>query len=264
MSQTNHYYFISSFDKVNSFQTDNNFSVLPHKYNNIRSLELKNILIPYTFYNVNSTNNVLTIFKTGDTQNRDVTLTPGNYNITDFLVQLKTQLDSSAGPVQTYTCTYNVNTYKITIVQNSSTFIIFATSTLKHLLGLGTSNTVASITQTMPNVFDLSYTNIIKVFSNALTKFDSKFSSSNVNDSGILTVIPIHNVLFGENIDYQFRTYYIDIHSMNEENIDIRLADKYGNSLGGDTGLNNKTCYLKLKFTTILDTDERKNNKYIS
>lgn len=262
MNQTNHYYFISSFDKQ-SGENDNNFSVRPHRYNDIRAIELKNILIPYTFYNVNSTNNVLTIFKNGDTQNRDVILTPGNYNITDFLVQLKTQLDSSLGPVQTYTCTYNVNTYKITIAQNSSTFLIYASSTIKHLLGLGSINTPNVISQTMTNVFDLSYTNIIKVFSNSLTKFDSKFSSSNVSDSSILTVIPIHNVLFGENIEYQFRTYYIDVHSMNEENIDIILRDKYGNILGGESGLNNKTCYIKLKFTTVLDTDERKLNKYI-
>lgn len=262
MNQTNHYYFISSFDKQSS-QTDNNFSVRPHRYNDIRAIELKNMLIPYTFYNVNSTNNIITIFKTGDTQNRDITLTPGNYNIADFLVQLKTQLDLSAGPPQIYTCTYNTNTYKITIAQNSSTFVIFASSSIKHLLGLGTTNTVSAISHTMQHVFDLSYTNIIKVFSNALTKFDSKFSSSNVGDSNILTVIPIHNALFGENIEYQFRTYYIDTHSMNEEEIDIRLADKYGNDLGGISGLNNKTCYLKLKFTTLLDTDERRGNKYI-
>jgi hypothetical protein len=220
------------------------------------------MLIPYTFYNVNSTNNTLVIFKTGDTQERTITLPPGNYNITDFLARLKVFLDASAGPLHTYTCTYDVNSYKITITQDSSTFVIFADSTMRHLMGLGPVDPVAAISHTMMHVFDLSYTNVIKVFSSALTKFDSRFSSSSVSDSGILTVIPIHNALFGENIEYQFRTYYIDIHSMNEENIDIQLKDKYGNPLGGDTGLNNKSCYLKLKFTTFLDTDERRFNKY--
>lgn len=263
MNQTNHYYFISSYDKQQG-QTDNNFSVRPHRYNDTKGIELKNMLIPYTFYNINSTNNTLTIFKAGDSQERNIILTPGNYNITDFLIELKTKLDASLGPPQTYICTYNNNTYKITITQNSSAFVIFASpSTIKHIMGLGNTDTVLAITHTMPNVFDLSYTNIVKVFSRALTKFDSKFSSSNISDSNILTVIPIHNSSFGENIEYQFRTYYIDTHSMDEENIDITLKDKYGNLLGGDTGLNNKTCYLKLKFTTILDVDERKYNKYI-
>jgi hypothetical protein len=261
MNQTNHYYFIDSYDKQQG-QTDVNFTVRPHRYNDIRAIELKHILIPYTFYNVNSTNNVLVIFKTGDTQQRNIVLPPGNYNITDFLAKLKVFLDASSGPLHTYTCTYDVNSYKITITQDSSTFVIFANSTMRHLLGLGNVDPVANISHTSAHVFDLSYTNIIKVYSNALTKFDSRFSSSNTSDSGILTVIPIHDALFGENIKYQFRTYYIDVHSMNEEFIDIRFADKYGNQLGGDTGLNNKSCYLKLKFTTFLDTDERKYNRY--
>lgn len=259
--QTNHYYFINSYDKISG--SDNNFIVKPHKYPHIRAIELKNMLIPYTFYNVNSTNNVLTIFKTGDSVSRDVTLTPGNYSINDFLVELKSKLDVCPGPVQTYTCTYNTNTYKITITQNSGSFVIYASSSIKHLLGLDpVNNTPAAISQTSPHVFDLSYTNVIKVYSNALTKFDSKFSSSAVSDSAILTCIPISNFSFGENIEYQFRTYFIDVHSANEENIDIRLADKYGNDLGGSQGLNNKSCYIKLKFTTFLDTDERKLNRF--
>lgn len=262
MNNTNHYYFISSYDKQ-SGQTDTNFTVIPHRFNDIKAIELKHVLIPYSFYNVNSTNNSMIINKLGDVQNRTITLTPGNYDINSFLVELKTQLDASAGPARTYTCTYSATTYKITIAQNTSTFSIIAqSSSLKHLLGAGSTELPQQASHTMPHVFDLSYTNIIKVYSSALTKFDSNFRSSNVSDSAILTVIPIHNVGFGGNIEYQFRTYHVDVHSMNEEYIDIRLLDKYNNPLGGDQGLNNKTCYMKLKFTTWKDTDERMWNKY--
>lgn len=262
-NKTNHFFVINSADKL-SGETETNFSSKAHQFNHTKAFGIKEILIPYTYYNVNSTNNTLVIFKTGDTQERTITLPPGNYNITDFLARLKVFLDASPGVLHTYTCTYDVNTYKITITQDSSTFVIFANSTMKHLLGLGLIDPVAAISHTSANVFDLGYTNFIKIYSNTLTKYDTRVRTSGSDGTSLMCIVPIHDAVFATNIRWKPKAFYLDYHSHNEDRIDIRLVDMHGNNLGGDTGLNGKNLYIKLNFLTNSSNDERKVNRYDS
>ena len=114
----NHYYIINSDDRLPSSSSECEILVQPHHFNKVESFKIKKIIIPYTFYPINSTNNTLTIMKNGDT-NRDVTLSPGDYTITQLKAQLKILLDALAGPAQTYIITNNTFYYFYSLIYKS-------------------------------------------------------------------------------------------------------------------------------------------------
>lgn len=95
-------------------------------------------------YNVNSTNNVITIFETTATSNTVITLPQGQYNASQLANQIATSFTSASKVINTYTCTYNSQTYLLTITANTHTFNFVNTSLLLGMMG----NSIASLTQT--------------------------------------------------------------------------------------------------------------------
>lgn len=263
-NKTNHFYIINSNDRLSS-ESDINFTCKPHRFNHTSAFGIKEVLIPHTFYNVNSNNNTLIIRKNGDTQDRNVTVTPGNYNLTNFIVALKAAMDASGGPAQTYTITSSDITAKITIAQNNSSFIIRKESSIYYLLGSSNLvDTSDSISHTMVNVYDLGYTNYVKIYSTQLTKYNTRVVSSGNDSNSLLCIVPVYNSVFGQNISWKPKALYLDYHSHSEDRIDISLFDMHNQPLGGNTGLNNKALYIKLNFLSNSLNDERLVNRYDS
>ena len=245
-TKTNHYYHIESSKRNDGNEI--NFRVNPHRFNHVRSFSLKLFQCPYTFYPVNSNNNKIVIRKNGDTQDRTATLTPGEYSLSQFKIELKTQLDALAGPAQTYTITDNVNTHKLTITQNSSSFIYKGTqSSANKLLGFSNLDTLDLIAHTGPNVLDISGTHYIKIYSNTLTRYDSRIRNSDGTGSNLLVVIPLSNYSFGDIIQKDLDLIY-DYHPKDEADIDIELRDEDNNMLGGSDMLNGQNFHLWLQF----------------
>ena len=94
-------------------------------------------------YNVNSTNNVITIFETTATSNTVITLPQGQYNASQLANQIASSFTSASKALNTYTCSYNSQTYLLTITANTNTFYFVNTSLLLGMMG----NTTASLTQ---------------------------------------------------------------------------------------------------------------------
>lgn len=146
-------------------------------------MRLENIQIPYSFYQVNSNNNVFKLTETDGVtpHNISITIDEGNYTITELLTELEAGLDAATQDANNYTLTYDDITNKITIRYDggTSTSITIDTiangSTLNELLGLGKpdTNTITGddnslvladgVDSVAPNSVDLHYISYIIV-----------------------------------------------------------------------------------------------------
>jgi len=92
-------------------------------------LYLKKAFIPFSFYCISSNQNnnrfqYTELQTTGATSGVTLTIEDGNYSITELLTLIQTRMDSSsviAGFNFKYTCTYNVNTNKVSFLIASGT-----------------------------------------------------------------------------------------------------------------------------------------------
>ncbi len=257
---TKHYYKINSKDKLSQTDNSTSFRIRNHKFNKVISFSIKDILIPYTFYPINSTNNELKIIRTGNPAIVTITIPPGNYTLSRFLVAFKIALDLPG--TFTYTITAGDTNNKLTITQNASTFTILSSGSLNRIIGFSTTENLSSVNPAIaPNVYNLSGINNIYIFSNELTKFDTRVRTSGPSDSGLLLAVDISNSSFGQNIYQHFEHMSFDYHSHSESDIDIELKDYYGNYLGGNTALNGQDISLNLQFHTLSSNDDLAMNK---
>ena len=109
-------------------------------------MRLENTLLPKTYYDVNSNNNVFRVIETGGTYN--VTVSAGNYTITELLTELESGLDTgsiASGDSNTWTLTYDDITNKVGITFTAGGTATIDTiangSTLSTLLGFGKADT---------------------------------------------------------------------------------------------------------------------------
>ena len=102
-------------------------------------LRLENILIPKTFYDIDSTNNTFIVQETGGANT--ATIPEGNYTITELLTELESQLDANTNDGNTFTLSYDDITNKVTIqfvAGGTATIDTIANgSTLNDPLGFG-------------------------------------------------------------------------------------------------------------------------------
>ena len=90
---------------------------LTEKLNNVLSITLHSVQIPYSWYNITRFNNII---KVDDTT---ITVPPGNYSITELLAKINELFTSNSLSI---TMDYNIdNSYKINITQDTSNNIIF-------------------------------------------------------------------------------------------------------------------------------------------
>ena len=115
--------------------------------------KLKGINFTNGMYNINQYNNIITIFETTSTSNTVITLPQGQYNASQLSTQISTSFTTSSKVSNTYTCTYNSQTYKLTITANTQTFYFINTSLLLGML----ENSTASLTQTSSQAIKLLY-----------------------------------------------------------------------------------------------------------
>ena len=255
-NKTAHHLFISSRDATGFNSTTTNFSIENPKIINANSYRILSVGIPHSYYNINSHNNVLSIFKTGDDQDRIVTIPVGNYTNSELRVVLKEQLDATGGESNTYTVTSSDITYKYTIAQNSSTFIIRAASTLNEVIGYSQEvDASAAISHTAINIYDLSYTSNIRILSSSLTSFGTKIATSD-NKGGVLAEVSIYNSQFGETIYHKFNHLHYNYQPEYQNSYDFALVDDKNRVLGGVDGLNGLFMNMHLIFHT------RKSNNY--
>lgn len=225
---------INSKNRLNpSTEPSHNFTF---SFNNtsirIAEIMIERVEIPFSFYIINTTNNVLT-FNSGA---NSITLTPGNYTGPTLITELTTKL-TAAFAGQSPVVTFSNSTYKLTISKtaafNVDSKIDVPASTASYILGFYTS-TVSATSVTASGALNISGPNYILITSTFLTRpiqhkmlySDSSYSTGfwavPVSTSPGDTIIEMPNMPIKLNSKTTIRPSDI---------IDIQLYDDSGNFL---------------------------------
>ncbi len=214
-------------DTSSDFNVSLNYSLL-----RITEIEIERVEIPFSFYAINSNNNVLT-FNAGA---NSITITPGNYTTSSLIPELTTKL-SAAFAGQSPAVTFSSTTYKLTI-SKSSAFIVDSyadvpASTASYSLGFHVSTSSAT-SVTGDSAINIAGPNYILISSDYFTSgIQHKTMFSNTSYQSVFWSVPV-NCAPGD-IIIENTSIPIRLNSKftisSTDNIDFRLYDDQNNLL---------------------------------
>ena len=184
-------------------------------------LSVVSCLIPYSFYNINSSNNVLNYSFDG-IDIKTLTIPIGNYNVNSLLSVLKSNL------LPSFTITYDSVKNKFTFTNITYNFRFMSSSTCLQILGFNNNITIFSTS------FSLTSVNCVNVYSIRTVQVNSNLITYNINkvqknNFCILCSVPIICTPFSL-IEYINRTNFKTNLFLNRiSNIKIKLTDDNGN-----------------------------------
>ena len=209
------------------------------------SCSVTNFTCPNSFYQINSTNNILKMTLSNINYTLTYTIPQGNYNEINFISTLTSLLPSG------FTITFNTITNKFTITHSSLDFTLYKSSTIYAVMGFTNAQdyTSTSLTLTLPYPVNFSGLNSINIhFANVMFRsLDSLTSSC----CCIVATAPV-NASPGGVIYYNQTTR--NAFEVKEDVLDfiqINLRDDLGNFID----LNNGHYNLTLIFTITRDID---------
>lgn len=158
----------------------------------VKEIKVQSVVIPFTFYAINSNNDIFTIIETTGTSEITITLTNGNYTSSTFTALLKTLLEAESianGNSLTYTVTVIAATNRLSI-SASGDFLVNVTNS-KRITGFTVATTSAASAIATNTIF-LAATNNLYLRSN-LANFLQRDSviNNNLNYNNILKIIPL-------------------------------------------------------------------------
>lgn len=189
-------------------------------------LSLHSALIPYSFYNINSTNNIieyeidLSEGETNYTIAYALTITEGNYNINQLVSYLTTNMNSIS-------ITYDGITNKLTFT-GTYPFTLQSYSTCFNIIGFVSGNNYTSTNNSLTSVNCINVNQIkaINVITNLSTYNINKSFSNNLS---ILSCIPVNRPPYSI-IEYENKNNYRCNLFMNQlQLIKIKLVDENEN-----------------------------------
>lgn len=184
-------------------------------------LSVVSCLIPYSFYNINSTNNILQYSFDGVIINT-VTIPIGNYNVNNLLTVLKNNM------TPLFIITYDNVQNKFTFTHPTLDFMFMSSSTCLQILGFNNNVTISSSSLILTSV------NCVNVYSIRTVQVNSNLITYNINkvqknNFCILCSVPITCTPFSL-IEYINRTNFKTNLFLNRiSNIKIKLTDDNGN-----------------------------------
>ena len=232
-------------DIIQNYNTDASF-FLPNL--NINSqheiyLSVQNATIPYSFYQINSTNNFIKYTINGFSDIYNLYIPYGNYNINEIISFLNSNMTG-------FISSYNVKQNNITITNSNNYNWQFMSASTCSCLGFSypSYSLNYSITSSCVNLNPISYINIL---SNYKTKsFIKKVGISNP-DFNLLCSFPIEvnrNSLIIYNNKNNFKT---NTYTNNLNQLQIKITDNNGNLLN----LNGLNWELTIQFDIIKFTE---------
>ena len=206
---------------------------------------------PISFYQLNATNNALSILLNGTTTTYSFPY--GNYNVNTFIAQFQALLPSS------FTLTFNTINNVFTITNSLNNFSILGSSTIGSVMGFvkGKSFISSSNAITLPYTVNFGGINSFNILCrNILTKNINSYSAC---VSSIIASVPINNAqnntIYYEkkvNMDFIFPYETLDY-------IQIDIQDDLGNFID----FNNQNWNLVLVFNNYEDVEKStKDNFY--
>lgn len=185
-------------------------------------LSIQNCVIPYSFYNINSSNNQL-IYYIGTSQNIAI-IPEGNYNINQLITTLKSLM------LPNFNITYNNINNKITFTYTSS-FYISSSSTISEIIGFVKETdhySDVNFTLTSVNNINMHPIKCINIVSNLMT---FNINKSFVNNNSILCCIPINSQPYSLIEYHNNNNFRVNLFVNTISTIRIKLIDDNGNLL---------------------------------
>jgi hypothetical protein len=164
---------------------------------NVSRVSVESVTITNVIYNVPANTNIYWQEGIGPIINR--TLPEGSYTLTEFMDELKLQLNSIGS--NTFDVTQDVVTKKVIITNPSVFYTIYSYSTINPILGLPTNINSVSLSVgpdfilNCPYLPNLGAEDLLYVHSRAISEFNSVTTSA--SSSSILTYISFHETAFG-------------------------------------------------------------------
>ena len=184
-----------------------------------------NAQMAVSFYVINSTNNVLKVVSGSTFLGYTLTLTNGNYNLNTLITEINSKF-ALVGFPSNPTITQNKSTGKLTFAFSSNNTILSSQSTIRDVLGLGTSDLTGS-SITAPYPFNLLGIKLLNIASNALSV--NSVNSATGNNSSILATIPNDQPFFNQ-ISFvnqnDIQKFELTVDYVNS--IDIQIYDENG------------------------------------
>lgn len=198
-------------------------------------VNVKQAVIPFSWYNVNETNNKLDML-IGGVNTYSISIPFGNYNINQLISYLSSQILLFPSNDKALTIAYSIQTNKLTFTHIHHTLRLLATSTCFELLGFN-EGTQYDATNTSGNIYVLNSVNGINLFVVRQVYIASdnfilnNVNASNPNDSNILASVCVtgnpNSVIQYENTT----TRHLIHHLNNITNLQIKLLDQDGDLL---------------------------------
>lgn len=194
-------------------------------------LRVLDVVIPYSFYQINSSNNFL-VYENAAGYKSYITISQGNYNVYNLITELKTQFVNNYIPMNiTYDEIRNKFTFVTDRLPNTpySEFKFLGSSTCLKILGFsGTSSSVLQ-TLTSENTINLIPTNYICIHSNIYSSYINKSQNSNLLN--MLVAIPVLSppnslISYQPNSNTAVNTYDYLFNQLT-----LELTDEYGNDI---------------------------------
>ena len=224
---------INSRDKISGTNSNFRVQIQDSISQEVLKILVKDVFVPNQFYNVDADNNTLDL-----NQNSlglvQAIVTPGQYNIDEFIVVLKNAIEAVLIDGAIVDITKNTNTNKLTFTFTTATnplnnnVSFLDTSTMKELIGFNTTipeNTVLN----MPNPWNLNPLQYVQIHSQALASNHGMDGGANTT-IGLLETISLNETAFGgvahrANADDELaEIIYDDQRALNTIDIKIRNA----------------------------------------
>ena len=216
--------YASNYNNLNYSDCDFNTNLLQIDDRYTIYLSVVNASIPYSFYNINSTNNALVYqeLTTPSPTNTTIYIPMGNYNANQLATYLSQNLPRTS-------VSYNSITNKFTFLNTTNNFkIISQYSTCISVLGLSTNdfyNTSIGNSLTLQKQINLATTQIIQIGTN----FQSgSLNNLKNNDMKILCSFPCSNSPYSLITYTNTDNYKIDLNTNIFNSINIKLVNQDG------------------------------------
>ena len=193
----------------------------------VEKVQLNWVQIPNTFYNINSNNNVVSF--TENSTLKTASIPVGSYNANELASELQSILTTASGGYNTYTVSYNSQTFMFTFSANNAFQLNCSKSLFPyHELGFSNSDTNSATSITSTYVISLDQPSEIII---SINQFDKMIITSTSQIGETFNIV--NNAFIGEILFFKpeggiIKELY-DVQTFSS--LKIKLLDRYGNVL---------------------------------
>ena len=208
--------------------SSSNFNInLYSSISNIEKVRLNWVQIPNTFYNINTNNNIVSF--TENSTLKTATIPVGSYNADELASELQSILTTASGEYNTYTVSYNPQTFMFTFSANNAFQFNCSKSLFPyHELGFSNIDTNSATNITSSYVISLEQPTEIII---SINQFDKRIITSTSQFGETFNIV--NKAFIGELLFYEPDGGIIkDLFNVQTFNsLEIKLLDRYGNVL---------------------------------